>query len=197
MTRRLKVNTVAGIMRPMSREGRFTLVTAVFYGVLGAGCVMWGLLSDGVTLAWWESGTLVWTAWGVGLALVVIVFSAVSVRRFVWAKVLADLLTEALGRPGPGQIAVLAAASAVVEELLFRGCLLQETGLVFSSLLFGALHGFFLPRYLAWSLFALALGLVWGIMVLSCGALVPVMVSHFLVNLVNLRLLGSHQREET
>lgn len=181
----------------MSREGRFTLITVVFYGILGAGCVVWDLLSDGVSLVWWQGDTPVWVGLGAAVALAVIVFSAVSVRRFAWARNLADLLSEALGRPGIAHVAVLAAASSVAEELLFRGCLLQEWGLVISSLLFGALHGFFLPRYFAWSVFALALGFVWGIMVFTCGALVPVMASHFLVNLVNLRLLGSHRREET
>jgi len=217
MTHRLKVNIEAaisdqpsadslkhghgwpssGILRTMSREGRFTLATVVFYGLLAAGCIVWDLLSDGVTLVWWQADTPVWLGLGAALALAVIVFSAISVRRFAWARNLADLLSEALGRPGMAHVVLLAAASSVGEELLFRGCMLQEWGLVVSSLLFGALHGFFLPRYFAWSLFALALGLVWGIMVLACGALVPVIVSHFLVNLVNLRLLGSHQREET
>ena len=173
----------------MSEAARFTSVCVAFYLLMIAGVAVWGLLDSTVVL--WPllemspvlAGQL---AVAVGVAVLTIGFSWMAAQRWRWAQRLADQFAPILGGLSIGQVVVVALMSGLAEELLFRGCLLPHLGVVWSALVFGALHGFFVPRYLGWSLFALALGLVWGIMVSESGMLVPVVVSHVLVNLVNI-----------
>jgi len=68
--------------------------------------------------------------------------------------------------------------SGVGEEAFFRGAVLQEFGLVVSSLLFGLAHIGPDRRYLVWTMWAVLAGFVFGAMFeLSSGLLAPV-VAH-------------------
>ena len=79
--------------------------------------------------------------------------------------------------------------SALGEELLFRGVLLQKSGLIFSSLLFGIIH--FIPRkkFLPWTFFAITLGFILGLLFQWTGSLLAPILAHFLINFTNMILL--------
>jgi membrane protease YdiL (CAAX protease family) len=102
---------------------------------------------------------------------------------------LARSLARALGSLSPAQCVVLALASGIAEEALFRGALQPSLGWIGASVLFALAH--FVPRreLLAWSAFALAGGLLLGGLYAWTGNLLAPVVAHVLVNAVNLRLL--------
>jgi membrane protease YdiL (CAAX protease family) len=89
---------------------------------------------------------------------------------------------------------VLAVASGFAEEAVFRGSLFTLAdplagGIVAvaaTSLAFGAAHGLFLPGFRAWSLFALAAGVVLGVLRVHTGGVLASAIAHATVNLVNL-----------
>ena len=94
---------------------------------------------------------------------------------------------------------LLAAASAIGEECLFRGALLLHLkdllpgapgyllGLFGSSAIFALLHIGPGVRFLPWTLSALLMGLLLGIVFVSMGDLLSPIAIHFTVNLLNLQ----------
>ncbi len=84
-------------------------------------------------------------------------------------------------------IAFLALFSGIGEELLFRGWLLNETGLIFSSVLFGLAHVPLNRDWLFWPVFAFAMGLVLGWLYLWSGHLLWPILLHAAINYWNLR----------
>jgi membrane protease YdiL (CAAX protease family) len=87
------------------------------------------------------------------------------------------------------QALLLAAVSAVGEELLFRGVLQAEIGIVWASLLFGLVHVGPDRVFLAWTASATAMGFAFGGLYELWGVSAPI-VAHFVINAVNLTLLG-------
>ena len=68
--------------------------------------------------------------------------------------------------------------SGVGEEVFFRGAVLQEFGLVISSLLFGLTHIGPDRRYLVWTLWAVLAGFVFGAIFEVSGGLLAPVVAH-------------------
>ena len=89
------------------------------------------------------------------------------------------------------EIIVLAAASALGEEMFFRGALLPAIGLWGSSAVFALLHIGPKVRFLPWTFSSLIAGLVFGQLFLWSGDLSGPVVAHFTVNAINLRYLAT------
>lgn len=129
---------------------------------------------------------------GLGLAFAVIAATRAFVRTQGWARELhADLRPVACAL-GEAAILPVAVASAVGEEVLFRGALLPALGLVPSSLLFGVTHQLRGRSRGAWIAFAAAVGFLLGALFQATGSLLGPIVAHALVNAVNLRFLIEH-----
>jgi membrane protease YdiL (CAAX protease family) len=94
----------------------------------------------------------------------------------------------------PSDALVLALASGIAEEVLFRGAIQPALGLWWTSLLFGLLH--FPPdrRLAGWPIFAGVLGLAFGGVYELTGNLLGPIVAHLTINYVGLRRLGSIPR---
>ncbi len=95
--------------------------------------------------------------------------------------------------PSPGLAAVLALATSLGEEALFRGLLLERLGLIGQALAFGALH----PagrRGWSYPLFAALAGLALGALVQASGRVSAAVVAHLLVNAVGLLARGRGRR---
>jgi membrane protease YdiL (CAAX protease family) len=172
--------------QPPGPEQRLSPWYAVgFYLVMGAGGLAWAAFLEGPSyLSPNRQPTLLVSALGLGVAAAVAVHG-VSLLLERWIKSLKALSEEmraVFGRLGHAQVLAFSFSSALGEELLFRAALLPATGLVVSSLVFGAAHGFFHPRYLAWSLFAVAMGFVLGGLTLWTGNVVAAVICHFTVN---------------
>nr|WP_255216035.1 CPBP family intramembrane glutamic endopeptidase [Pseudenhygromyxa sp. WMMC2535] len=80
----------------------------------------------------------------------------------------------------------MAAASAVGEEILFRGAMLDAWGLWVSSLLFAALHVSPQRELWPWTASAGLLGLGLAGLTLLTGNLGAAVAAHFVINLLNL-----------
>jgi CAAX protease family protein len=109
-----------------------------------------------------------------------------SSMQLVWREILEPFSATLATR----DVVMIALLSGVTEELFFRGVLLPETGLVVSSLCFGALHAL-CAVYFGW---ATAVGAGMGALTLIGGSLVTPIVAHATYNLGALLLLRRSAR---
>ena len=85
----------------------------------------------------------------------------------------------------------------MAEERLFRGALWPHLGLLGTTFLFGLVH--FVPHKKLWGypLFALVAGLLLGVLREASGSVIPPILAHFTVNVLNLRWMGKHHARLT
>jgi membrane protease YdiL (CAAX protease family) len=94
---------------------------------------------------------------GLAIGALVVVLSRLAVRRFGWARSLHTNFRHLLGPLSHREILVLALASAVGEELLFRGALTPIIGLWPQAVVFALLHIGPGVRFLPWTVSAFVL----------------------------------------
>ena len=180
-------------LRPRpSRLSRLTLLICGFYVVMA----LTGLL----LVLWrrdaWGSDPLAWPGLQpVGhlllaalLVAVVHLGSRLWLRRSARARRCAGTIRRQFHGMGRRDLLALALFSGIGEELLFRGWLLHETNLWWSSLLFGLVH---LPPgrdWIHWPLFAAVIGLLLGLLTLGSGTVLWAILAHAGINYFNLRL---------
>jgi membrane protease YdiL (CAAX protease family) len=129
---------------------------------------------------------------GALLAGATIALSRVAVRRHAWARALhADLRPAVHGATGPA-IVMMALASGVGEELVFRGLLVPHVGVLASSLAFGLLHQVRGRARWAWCAWATGMGAAFAAIFVLTGSLAGPVLAHVAINLVNLRYLRDH-----
>ena len=187
---------VAGATGGNELEDRNPLVrrALLFYGAFLALAALWrvGFQQESLVLAS-AADTVHWLRdplLGLAAGALVIWGSAELTARTEMGRTLARILAEALGPLRLRDCLVLAVASGVGEEALFRGALQPQVGLVWASVLFALAH--LVPRreLLPWSVFALAAGLLLGGLYAATGNLVAPVVAHVAINAVNLRRLS-------
>lgn len=123
---------------------------------------------------------------GMVLGLAIVLLSRLAVTRFAWARQLHGDFRDLLGALARKEILVLAAASAIGEELFFRGALQPWIGLWPQALVFALLHVAPGVRFLPWTASALVIGILFGYIVSATGDLGAPIVAHFTVNYLNL-----------
>jgi uncharacterized protein len=177
-------------------RGRRVAVLVGAYAAVGAAAagVALALGYDPLTHDAWLgtrglAAVLVSLGFGVSLGAVTVAASRILVRRAAWARALHAALRPAVHRAGTAGLLAIALASAVGEELLFRGLLLQLLGIVASSVIFGALHQTRGPARWGWMGWATVMGLLFGGVFAGTGSLAGPIVGHALVNGANLRFL--------
>jgi membrane protease YdiL (CAAX protease family) len=151
--------------------GRNPLVCA---GTLGARGVASWLLSLGV---------------GLPLGAGTIAASRSFVRSSPWAHALHVALRPAVQGASDSAIAAVATASALGEELFFRGLLVPLVGVVASSALFGAVHQIGGRARWGWMAWAAIMGALFAIVFKVTGSLIGPLVAHAAINCSNLRFL--------
>lgn len=129
--------------------------------------------TPGRLLAGVLAGALLW-------GTIPLLLRSAGMRR-VWHEVLRPFAATL----STTDVVVIAALSGFTEELFFRGVLLPETGVVVSSLCFGALHAL-TATYFAW---ATAVGAGMGALTLAAGSLVVPILAHATYNFGALLLL--------
>lgn len=178
--------------RPAPARAR---TVATFYGAVLLVGFFWHGIAQDTNDVWrldptQDLTTLCWTPiLGVALGLVTVhAFQALQ-GRMAWLGELHREFSSIFGRPGDGELVLLAAASSLGEELLFRGAMLDAWGLWASSLVFALLH--IPPRrsLWPWTVSALVLGLGFGVITLVTGNLGAAVAAHFVINLQNLRYI--------
>ena len=181
---------------PLGRKrdaGRLVGLAAILYGLMVAAGLVWGLLR-GLTGGWWTfdggGGVLVGLGAGVGLGLVGVVFSQQLDEHVPGIKKLGERFSALLAGATWRDALLLAAFSAVGEELLFRGCLQQEIGLWPATLLFAAVHTGPERVYLWWTASAFVFGIGMALLFEHQGGLLAPIAMHFTINAINIRSLG-------
>jgi membrane protease YdiL (CAAX protease family) len=130
---------------------------------------------------------------GLLVAIAVIALSRVMVRRYAWGRQLHRDFRNLLGPLSTREIFILAVASSVGEELLFRGALQPWIGLWPQAVIFALLHVGPGARFLPWTASALMMGVVFGYMYRYTGDLGGPIVAHFTINFVNLRFIANNE----
>lgn len=180
----------------------FVRTSLVVYGVMGCAALLWRMVFQGESILY-PSPAAEATAWAFGPAIAVgalVGFAAVGsselMTRFTQlGEALADLLGEGLAGLGRGDAILLALASGMAEEMLFRGAVQPAVGIVAASLIFGACH--FLPRreLALWSLWAVVIGFGFGLLFEWTGHLAAPIAAHVVVNGINLPRLARRFEE--
>ena len=127
-------------------------------------------------------------AGGVAAVVLVAVVAAVWGLEQGWPAMRRLMLkfTDLLGPLSFSSCLLLAGASGVAEELVFRACLQPEIGLAWTTIIFAILHFPFERDLLLWPIFALGAGLLFGgLFERNQCALAPIS-AHFVINLVHL-----------
>jgi membrane protease YdiL (CAAX protease family) len=127
---------------------------------------------------------------GLFIGLGFVFASRYATHRFEWGRALHRDLRNLLGPLTGSEILVLAAASAVGEEVFFRGALVPAAGLWLSSAIFALLHVGPKLRFLPWTFSSFVAGMMFGQLFLWTGDLGGPVVAHFTVNALNLRYLA-------
>jgi len=169
-----------------------------FYGVVAGAALAWRwgvrgapMFTQGAPGSPPDPLPVAWSvAVGLGLGLAIVALSQLWTWLWPAGEAVARMLGEALGELRWRDSVLLAAASGLAEEMLFRGALQPEVGLLAASVLFALAH--LVPRWpgVLWSVFALVIGLVLGGACLWTGSLWAPVVAHVVVNAVNLPLLS-------
>ena len=134
-------------------------------------------------------GLVVGPLLGVLLGLSVVVMTRLAMRRFQWARDLHGSFKDLLGPLTGKEILILALASSIGEEALFRGALLPWVGVWIQALVFALLHIGPGKRFLPWTVSAFVLGAGFGELALHTGSLGGPIAAHFTINFVNLRYI--------
>jgi membrane protease YdiL (CAAX protease family) len=133
---------------------------------------------------------------GFAVGLGVVGLTRVATRHFQWARDLHGSFRDLLGPLTGQEIVILAMASSIGEELLFRGALLpwmadmagsEVLGVGMQGLLFALLHVGPGKRFLPWTISALVLGIAFGWLAIWTGSLGAPIAAHFAINFLNLR----------
>lgn len=136
--------------------------------------------------------TRLWLSPLIGLivGIGVVALSRMAVRRFLWAQSLHRDFHGLLAPLTSREILVLALASSIGEEILFRGALQPVIGIWLQAGVFAMLHIGPGRRFLPWTVSAFGLGVVFGYMVEWTGDIGGPMVAHFTINFLNLHFIG-------
>lgn len=126
---------------------------------------------------------------GAALGVAIVALTRVATKRFQWARELHASFRDLLGPLTAREILILALASAIGEELLFRGALMPWLGVWWQGLVFALLHVGPGKRFLPWTASALGLGVAFGALALWTHNLGGPIAAHFTINFLNLRYI--------
>lgn len=126
---------------------------------------------------------------GLALGLAVVGLTRIATKNFQWARDLHTSFRDLLGTLTTREIVILALASSVGEELLFRGALLPWLGVWVQAIVFAGLHIGPGRRFLPWTISALVLGLAFGWIAQWTGNLGGPIAAHFTINFLNLKYI--------
>ena len=179
----------------------FVRAALIFYGVMGCAALFWRMSSPGESIlhpaANVEPAFGVVAAIGLGalVGLLAVGLSEVLTRFTALGESLADVLGEGLAGIGRADARLLALASGIADEMLFRGALQPAVGIFWASIVFGACH--FLPRreLALWSVYAVGMGFAFGGLYEWTGQLLAPIAAHVVVNGINLPRLARRAEE--
>lgn len=186
---------------PSPSPGISTGFAVVFYGgLLGLGWLLGSWWLDLDLLEWhnrWETQLWLDALLGVALGAATVVASRILENTTEWARVLTREFRKYLGDLNSAQVLVFAVTSGIAEEIFFRGFLQQALsdlvfsnewiGLIVASVVFGLVHiGPDQKKFLPWTMMAVVLGFLFGLLYMYTGNVLGPIVAHFTINFFNL-----------
>jgi len=170
----------------------------LFYGGMSALALVWGAVAGRPNVFVHREaavGVLGQATIGLVVGVAAVLLSRGLTRWFDWARRLNHELSTLLGPLSTLDILVMAGASAIGEEMLFRGAMQPTLGLLPTAFLFGLVH--IPPRrdLWPWTIWALAAGILLGKLVEVSGSLLGPILAHFTINWFNLHALGERPTE--
>ena len=123
---------------------------------------------------------------GSGLGVLAAFGSRALARGWGPGRSLERGLQDLIGPLSPAACALMALVSGIAEEMAFRAALQPEIGLLWTSLLFGAVHAPLRRELWAWPILAAGMGLVLGATYQYTEALPAPAAAHVVVNWLNL-----------
>ena len=162
----------------LAMSPRFVRFAALFYGSLTVVAAVWcGLRGFEVSLL---GESLLWSLLTGVLTAVCTISLGLLAHRFLPAlrRISEELAPRLVDGARAGDLVLISVFSGVGEEAFFRGAVLQEFGLVISSLLFGLAHIGPDRRYLVWTGWAVLAGFVFGTIFEVSGGLLAPIVAH-------------------
>ncbi|MFC1525059.1 lysostaphin resistance A-like protein [Planctomycetota bacterium] len=124
--------------------------------------------------------------YGILTAIGVILAGILLSERLSFIRKLEHEFRTVLGQLKFHHCIILALSSGLAEETFFRGGLQPLIGLVPTSLVFGLAHFPLKKTLLPWTVFAFIMGLLLGWLYLETQSLFTPIITHSLINLVNL-----------
>src|SRR5262249_52408664 len=118
---------------------------------------------------------------GAAVGLAVVALTRIATRRFQWARELHARFPDPPGPLTQREIVILALASSIGEELLFRGALLPWLGVWWQALVFALLHVGPGRRFLPWTASAFVLGVAFGELAVYTHNLGGPIAAHFAI----------------
>ena len=154
--------------------------------VVSLGLAAWGGRLDDIFRfpGWPRTGANVL----IGLLLSTSVLSAGAALRgtFRWAEQLEREFRLLLAPLRFDGVVILALASGIAEETFFRAVMQPAFGLWITSLTFGLLHYPMNRRMVPWTIIAIAMGFLFGVIYQETGSLLAVALAHGLINFFEL-----------
>jgi membrane protease YdiL (CAAX protease family) len=183
-------------LAPTPREPRLTraAVIAILYGGLGLLAVGIGAWRGHANVYVIGQRNPLWLAAspfaGLAFGLAMVFLSRLAVHSMEWARVLHREFHAVVHELSSKEIFLLATASSIGEEMLFRGALMPMMGLGLSSALFAAMHVRAQWRFLPWTIMSFIMGLAMGELFRQTGNLGAPIVAHFTINFLNLHYIA-------
>ncbi len=129
---------------------------------------------------------------GLGIGVLYVAISRWCVHRTQWGRSLEDDMLTLLGTR-PRSPVENAFSSALIEEIIFRGVLLQYVSVWTGGAIFACFHLPTRRSLILWMLSAFGMGIVFGGVFLSGFSLIAPLTAHFTVNYMNLHYLNRRQ----
>ena len=160
----------------------------IAYTLMVAAALLWlhlrGRMDQVPKVAVGEHGPLVSLAAGAAVGLLSSGLFLVARRYLPLFRGLESRLAALVGPLTDMEILGIAMASAIGEELFFRGAMQDAWGPWWSAIVFGLLHSG--PGLLLWGMVAFALGLLFSFMIENGLGLLSVTVAHAVINHISL-----------
>lgn len=171
----------------------FVRQAALFYGALAVVAALWNGLRDRDFLLAYSAPLSLFlgllTAAGT-VATGVLVYRLVPTMRQI-SDELAPVLVDGADR---SSLVLISLFSGIGEEMLFRGAVQPEFGLVVAAVAFGLVHIGPDRRYLVWTAWAVLAGFLFGFLYEYTGGLLAPTIAHATHNAATF-LLWKHSRK--
>jgi membrane protease YdiL (CAAX protease family) len=173
---------------------RIVRLSALFYGLMILLALLWSFFR-GIRLEFLGESAAEGVLYGLAAAVLTVSGGLVVYRLVpVMRRIASEVAPRVVDPANELQLVFVALLSGFGEEILFRGVVQQEFGLVVAAVVFGLVHVGPDRRYLVWTLWALFAGFLLGGLYELTGALLAPVTAHALHNGVTLILWKRSQR---